>query len=219
MNVLPRELLQIQKYLQKNKLLLPSGSGDARRDSGVAEKEVISHLQNHNWGDFLIRSPNTGKGHNRSWYDIMVKEYYCDIKISELKTADNTNAKKAIFYFLTGLDPEEKQISNAEKVFFSEMRQNEKSDEKRGFYYLIINKIDSSDSFIINLKGLKKLQVAPNNLPFQCNWNENREPENRTWQKAKEFLLSNWAKGIKKKLENTKKGMPEHYPEYFNNRV
>ena len=216
MNMLPDELLQVKQYLQKNNLLLPSGSGDARRDSGEAEKAVISRLQNHQWKNFSIHSPNIGKGHNRSWYDIKVNEYYCDIKISELKTADNTNAKQAVFYFLTGLDPAQQQISNTEKIFFSEMAQHEEKNEKRDFYYLIINKINPSDIFIINLKGLKKLQVAPNNLPFQCNWNDNRESQNRTWLEAKEFLLSKWAEGIKKKLKNTQNGMPKYYPKYFN---
>ena len=95
------------------------------------------------------------------------------------------------------------------------MKKNEKPDEKRDFFYIIINKNDTSDVFILSLKGLKKLQAAPNNLPFQCNWSQNRESAGRSWQEAKDFLLRKWAEGITKKLENVKKGMPWSYPEYF----
>ena len=210
--MIPTEILKVVKYLKKNPISLPKGSGDARRDSATAENTIISYLQNQSFG-FNIVSPNIGTGHNRSWYDIQINNYHCDIKISELKTTDNTNAKKAIFYLLTGLDPN--KISNTEKVFFKEMKKKESVDEHRDYFYIVINKIDIQDVFALSLKGLKEVQIAPNNLPFQCNWNKNRDIQTRNWQNAKDFLLSKWAKSIQQKIENTKKGMPEYYSEYF----
>ena len=32
-----------------------------------------------------------------------INDYFCDIKISDLKRSDNTGAKQAIYYFLTGI--------------------------------------------------------------------------------------------------------------------
>ena len=150
--MIPTEILQVVKYLKQNSISLPQGSGDARRDSATAENTIISYLQNQSFG-FNIVSPNIGTGHNRSWYDIRIKNYHCDIKISELRTTDNTNAKKAIFYLLTGLDPN--KISNTEKVFFKEMKKKESVDEHRDYFYIVINKTDTKDVFALSLKGLK----------------------------------------------------------------
>lgn len=211
--ILPNEIQKVIDYLRNNPVTLPKGSGDARRDSGEAEKNIIACLQNSQW-DFHIKSPNIGTDHNRAWYDIQIANYYCDIKISELNTADNTNAKKAIFYFLTGVDPI--QVSDKESSFFACMKKKETPDDTRDYYYIVVNKNNPSDVFAISLKHLKKVQTNASNLPFQCKWKENRDSfTQRTWHEAKKFLLSEWAKGIQKKLQNTNAGMPTTYPEFF----
>ena len=214
--MIPNKLLKVEEFLRRNPVILPKGSGDSRRDSGEAENKILSILQNQqsNWGT-KIHAPNIGKTHNRSWYDVRIGQYYCDIKVSALKSADNTNAKNAVFYFLTGRDPIVNKVNMAEKEFFKEMKQNESPHSRRDYFYIVINKNNPSDVFMVSLKGIRELQVSANNLPFQCHWSKNRKTQKRDWKEAKDFLLSCWAQGIRKKMENVKKGMPKYYPSYF----
>ncbi|RKV31241.1 restriction endonuclease [Helicobacter pylori] len=65
----------------------------------------------------------------------------------------------------------------------------------RDYYFLIINKNDPKDIFINSLKGIQTLQ--PNNLPFQCKWDNNREIVQRDFIESKNFILSALAKSVK----------------------
>ncbi len=65
----------------------------------------------------------------------------------------------------------------------------------RDYYFLIINKNDPKDIFINSLKGIQTLQ--PNNLPFQCKWDNNREIIQRDFDESKNFILSALAESIK----------------------
>lgn len=48
-------------------------------------------------------------------------------------------------------------------------------NNKKDYYYLVINKTDITDIIINSLKGLTLLSSNINNLPFQICWNKNRE--------------------------------------------
>ncbi|GAA8925683.1 hypothetical protein VN0932_14270 [Helicobacter pylori] len=65
----------------------------------------------------------------------------------------------------------------------------------RDYYFLIINKNDPKDIFINSLKGIQTLQ--PNNLPFQCKWDNNREITQRDFDGSKNFILSALAESVK----------------------
>jgi hypothetical protein len=45
---------------------------------------------------------------------------------------------------------------------------------KRDYYFLVVNKKNTSDVIINSVKGLKTLTPNINNLPFQINWGRNR---------------------------------------------
>ena len=81
-----------------------------------------------------------------------IDDLYIDVKISECKSNDNTQAKTAIYWFLTGMDPT--GVPPQRSIFFRTMKENEKRDPKRDFYFLVVNKLDTSDVFIVSLKGL-----------------------------------------------------------------
>ncbi|PUD24140.1 restriction endonuclease, partial [Helicobacter pylori] len=51
------------------------------------------------------------------------------------------------------------------------------------------------DVFINSLKGIQTLQ--PNNLPFQCKWDNNREIVQRDFDGSKNFILSALAESVK----------------------
>lgn len=212
--MIPDTLKNLADYLSRQNISLPQHSQDTRQDSASAENHIVSIMLNSRMVK-ETHSPNIGQQTNRAWYDIKIEDYYCDIKVSSLNTNDNTNAKHAIYYFLTGKDP--KKVSSTQNRFFESMKKLEKEDNKRDYYYIVINKTNTNDIFIVSLKHISNVSIAPNNLPFQCNWDTCRKPVDRTWGEAKHFLLSHWAESIKRKICLAKAGMPVYYPEFFEN--
>ena len=210
--MIPSVLLEVESYLQNNEVKLPSGGEDLRADSSRAEKQVVQFLQNAgSWDE--VYSPAVDSGNNRSWYDARIEGYFVDIKISQCKASDNTNAKKAIYYFLTGVKAD--HVPHNTDQFFKSMKKKERPDEKRDYYYLIVNKNKPTDVLFVSLKGLAHCMPAPNNLPFQSNWGKCRKQKERTWAEAKDFLLSAWADSIKELIKKQQNGMPKTYPEFF----
>ena len=213
--MIPNELKQVAKYLSEQQIKLPSGGVDGRHDSTIGEDDVIDALldaaTSKGWN---ITCPNRGQTNNREWYDVKINEHYCNIKISECTgKADNANAKKAIYYFLTGKPGNE--VNSAESVFFKEMKAAESPDKKRDFFYLVVNKTNTKDVFFVSLKGLNEVRVNPRNPPFQIVWENNKKPVKRDWEQAKEFLLEKYAECLDKLVTLTRDGMPKYYPEFF----
>ncbi|BBM89590.1 hypothetical protein COTS27_01296 [Spirochaetota bacterium] len=210
-NIIPPVLEKVCERLKESKLFLPSG-GDSRIDSAEGGQKIISVLQNIQDENWAITFPNVGKESHRSWYDVLVDKYYCDIKISELKSADNTNASRAIYYFITGID---KNIPQQSKPYFKSMKENENEDEDRDYYYIIINKSNTDDIFVVSLKGIEKLRPAGNNLPFQVNWDNCRRQVHRNWQSARDYLLKTYAQSLKQRMHSITEGLPQCYPEIW----
>lgn len=210
--MIPAALREVAAYLARQQILLPQDAVDGRVASALGETEVINALRAA--GSWKIEAPSEERSDNRAWYDLKIDGHYCDIKISTLRTNDNTNAKKAIYYFLTGITPDD--IPPHNNVFFRSMADQERADEERDYYYLVLNKEEPRDVFFTSLRGLAQCHPAPNNLPFQVRWEECREIKRRSWQEARDFLLSNWATSIKRLIELQQGGMMLAYPEFFN---
>ena len=168
--MIPPVLQDVVEYLISQNIVLPTGGGDGRTDSSIAEDMIVELLRQS--GRWRIYSPKQEIGHNRAWYDVSINDLFCDIKISKCTANDNAQAKKAIYYLLTG-DRETERVPEQHSDFFRTMRENEDPDEDRDYYYLVINKTDTSDIFIVNLKGIAVCNSAPNNMPFQVNWGQN----------------------------------------------
>ncbi len=208
--MIPQVLQDMALAITAATIPLPFGSGDARRDSSTAEQSIIAWLQNQRQWD--IHSPNIDIGHNRSWYDVQIDDFYCDIKVSELQGQDNTNAKCAVYYFLTGADATNAPVRW--DAFFRDMSEKESASEIRDFYFIVVTK-PRAESFIVSLKGIAEVRPAHNNPPFQCNWGNCRVPTQRTWQEARKYLLGKWAEAIQRGIDTYRRGMPTYYPEFF----
>lgn len=213
MNIIPATMIEVVNYLKEQNLVLTKTATDHRVDSATSESQVVSQIQNAN--TWTVYSPNLSGMTNRAWYDVKIDGYYCDIKISTTKSADNTNAKMHVYYLLTGQDPAENRVPPQDKKIFKLMKENENIDEERDFYYLVVNKDDLDDIFVVSLKSIAKLNPAANNMPFQAKWDDCRVPVHRTWSEARHFLLGKWAESIKRKLNTLSEGMPIAYPEFF----
>lgn len=95
------------------------------------------------------------------------------------------------------------------------MKEDETTDEERDYFYLIVNKNNTSDIFPVSLKGISDCKAAHNNPPFQVKWDNCREPVERDWNGARSYLLGLFAESITKTIENAQRGMPTAYPEFF----
>ncbi len=183
------QLNEIAEFLRTNPYSLSQPLQDDRLNSSVNEEEILNTIKGH----FSIQLPKA-----REWWDFGFEEndifYPVNIKITTTKTADNLNCKLGIYYALYGLLSEFNNEIAWEK-YFQKLHKDLCKNTNRDYYFLIINKNDPKDIFINSLKGIQTLQ--PNNLPFQCKWDNNREIVQRSFMESKNFILSALAESIK----------------------
>lgn len=187
--MVPTQLNEIAEFLKTNPYNLSQPLQDGRLNSSVNEEEILNTIK----GNFPIQLPRA-----REWWDFSFEEnkifYPVNIKTTTTKTADNLNGKLGIYYALCGLLPEFNNEIAWEK-YFHKLHKDLGTNTNRDYYFLIINKNDPKDVFINSLKGIQTLQ--PNNLPFQCKWDNNREIVQRSFIESKNFILSALAESVK----------------------
>ncbi len=186
--MIPTQLNEIAKFLKTNPYNLSQPLQDGRLNSSVNEEEILNTIKH-----FPIQLPKA-----REWWDFSFEEndifYPVNIKITTTKTADNLNCKLGIYYALCDLVPTFNNEIAWEK-YFQKLHKDLGKNTDRDYYFLIINKNDPKDIFINSLKGIQTLQ--PNNLPFQCKWDNNREIVQRNFDGSKNSILSALAKSVK----------------------
>ncbi|GAA9148727.1 hypothetical protein BTM352_02640 [Helicobacter pylori] len=202
--MIPTQLNEIAKFLKTNPYHLSQPLQDGRLNPSVNEEEILNIIK-HFFPIQLLKA--------REWWDFSVEEndifYPVNIKTTTTKTADNLNCKLGIYYALCGLLPTFNNEIAWEK-YFQKLHKDLGKNTDRDYYFLIINKNDPKDIFINSLKGIQTLQ--PNNLPFQCKWDNNREIIQRDFDESKNFILSTLAKSVK--LRSTI-DLKEFFGEFF----
>ncbi|WP_393970983.1 hypothetical protein OXIME_001230 [Oxyplasma meridianum] len=192
--VIPKKLEEIRKYLIESNMELSNSFADGRVNSRINEDEVIRLIR----GNFSINVPKS-----RAWYDFSFEEtgifYPVNIKITETTSADNLNCKLGIYYALTGKIPDfPNEIDWLD--YFEKLKTN-LSENSKDYYFLVINRSNTTDIFINSLKSLTTLQPNGNNLPFQCKWGINRIIKVRDYEDAKKFILKNFGESIRLRAE------------------
>ncbi len=186
--MIPTQLNEIAEFLKTNPYNLSQPLQDGRLNSSINKEEILNTIKDY----FPIQLPKA-----REWWDFSFKKndisYPVNIKTTTTKTADNLNGKLGIYYALCGLLPEFNNEIAWEK-YFQKLHKDLGKNTNRDYYFLIINKNDPKDVFINSLKGIQTLQ--PNNLPFQCKWDNNREIVQRDFDGSKNFILSALAKSV-----------------------
>lgn len=101
-----------------------------------------------------------------------------------------------MYYALTGVWP---KFANEMPwgEYFALLRRDLSKKTDRDYYFLVISKRHPSDVFCTSLKQIQTLVANGNNLPFQCNWGNNRFPHSRTHDAAIKFLLGKFYESIK----------------------
>ncbi|GAA7135084.1 hypothetical protein Kyoto67A_13850 [Helicobacter pylori] len=185
--MVPTQLNEIAEFLKTNPYNLSQPLQDGRLNSSVNEEEILNAIKHF----FPIQLPKA-----REWWDFSFEEndIFYPVNITTTKTADNLNCKLGIYYALCGLLPTFNNEIAWEK-YFQKLHKDLGKNTNRDYYFLIINKNDPKDIFINSLKGIQTLQ--PNNLPFQCKWDNNREIIQRDFDGSKNSILSALAESIK----------------------
>jgi len=200
-------LEEIVAYLKSTEIVLSSQTEDGRINASINEAEIIEHIKKN----FSINVST-----KRSWYDFSIIEedkfIPVNIKVTQTTQADNLNCKLGIYYTLTGLMPDfHNEIDSLN--FFEKLSKNIGNQTNKDYYFLIFNKNIPKDIFYNSLRGLQELQANGNNLPFQCQWNKNREIKTRTFEEVKEFLLRKYGESIKLRA-NMYFHFKKFFPEY-----
>jgi hypothetical protein len=184
MNEIQQQLEEIANYLKELNITLSSEQNDGRLNSAINENEIINLIERQ----YNIDVPTA-----RNWADFYINDIPVNIKITTTKTADNASSKEGLYYALTG---EIYHGSNQWKAYLKQLKANIK-DTNKDYYFLVVNKTNTQDIFINSLKQISKLQPNGNNLPFQIKWCDNKIMQPKTFEEAKELLLSTLGKSIK----------------------
>ena len=175
---LPLILYKIQKYLKLQAFQFSTQNDDGRINSCIDEDEIIKLLV-ENFGE-KIRKPKI-----RMWYDILAFDYMygwipINIKTTTTLTSDNTGNLAMCVYAYTN---EMLNIHNnatyengkMSDVLFKKLKnKNYNTNNKKDYYFVVLNKADASDIIVNSVKGLTILTPNINNLPFQVCWDKNR---------------------------------------------
>jgi len=175
---LPLIMYKIKQYLKLRAFQFSTQNEDGRINSCIDEDEIIKLLI-EKFGD-KIKKPKI-----RMWYDILAFDYIygwipINIKTTTTLTSDNTGNLAMCVYAYTdeNLDiHRDKSYENGKMsdVLFSKL-QNKKynANNKKDYYFIVLNKTDASDIIVNSVKGLTTLTPNINNLPFQVCWDKNR---------------------------------------------
>lgn len=177
-------LEEIVDFLINHDFSLSNKNNDGRVNSILNEEEILDIISKK----FDINIPES-----RNWADFYINDTPINIKITTIRTADNASSKKGVYYALTG------KIYNGNggwDNYLKELSKNIKNTDD-DYYFLVINKEDGNDVFFNSLKGLQIITPNGNNLPFQIQWNRNKEYKIQDFEYIKNKILSALGKGLK----------------------
>lgn len=166
--VIPKELIAIQDFLSNRSMPLSRPFRDGRNNALVNEREIIDSIAEN----FAIE-----RARGRHWYHFAIDrggdKIPVSLKVTSTSTADNIQCKLGMYYALTGIWPSFANEINWED-YFTRLKQDIGRKKDKDYYILVVNKEDYKDVFCTSLKQLQTLVANGNNLPFQCNWGNNR---------------------------------------------
>jgi len=175
---LPLIMYKIKNYLKLQAFKFSTQNEDGRINSCIDEDKVIKLLI-EKFGN-RIKKPKI-----RMWYDILAFDYIykwipINIKTTTTMTSDNTGNLTMCVYTYTNEKIDiysNKSYENGKMsdILFNKLKNKEyNTNNKKDYYFIVLNKTDVNDIIINSIKGLTILTPNINNLPFQVCWNKNR---------------------------------------------
>jgi hypothetical protein len=205
---LPLIMYKIKKILESENFQFSTQSEDGRINSCTDEDKVIKLLIKK-FGE-KIKKPKI-----RMWYDILVFDFICgwipiNIKTTTTITSDNTgNLAMCVYSYTDEKLDINKSYENGKMsdILFTKLQHKKyNTNNKKDYYFIVLNKTDSRDIIINSVKGLEFLTPNINNLPFQVCWNKNRT-----------FKYENINKKIKLFIECLQKPKPSWKETFMSN--
>jgi len=181
LKLLPLIMYKIKKYLKLQTFHFSNKNKDNRINSCIDEDKIIKLLI-EKFGK-KIKKPKI-----RMWYDILAFDYMygwipINIKTTTTITNDNTGNLAMCVYAYTNeiLDiHNDKYYKNGKMsiILFNKLKNKQyNTNNKKDYYFIVLNKTNPSDIIINSIKGLTILTPNINNLPFQICWDKNRSYE------------------------------------------
>lgn len=176
---MPLIMYKIKKYLKIQAFQFSNQNEDGRINSCIDEENVIKLLM-EKFGE-KIKKPKC-----RMWYDILAFDYMygyipINIKTTTTKTSDNTgNLAMCVFAYTNEpldihIDKSYENGKMSDILFYKLKNKKYNTNNKKDYYFIVLNKRDSSDIIVNSVKGLTTLTPNINNLPFQICWDKNRD--------------------------------------------
>jgi hypothetical protein len=176
---LPLIMYKIQKYLKLQTFHFSKQNEDGRINSCIDEDNIINLLI-ENFCE-KIKKPKI-----RMWYDILAFDYIygwipINIKTTTTITSDNTgNLAMCVYSYTNEIFDihRDKSYENGKMsdILFNKLKNKKyNTNNKKDYYFVVLNKTDGSDIIVNSVKGLTILTPNINNLPFQVCWDKNRE--------------------------------------------
>ena len=178
MKQLPLIMYKIQKYLKLQVFKFSNENEDGRINSCMDEDKIIILL-------IAEFSEKIKKPKMRMWYDILAFDYMygwipINIKTTTTLTSDNIGNLALCVYAYTNeiLDlNNNKYYENGKMsyILFTKLKnKNYNKNNKKDYYFIVLNKMNKNDIIVNSVKGLTILTPNINNLPFQVCWDKNR---------------------------------------------
>jgi len=177
-NHLPNSILAIQRFLKNHPISISKELADGRTNSCADEHKIFEELNKSNEYANRIFVPPP-----RHWFDFAIDDFQygwlpINIKSTTTVTPDNPGNLAMCVYALTNFDMNLKksyQNGKMAKVLTKHLKEsNYNTKLKRDYYFIVIDKKDSSSIIANSIKGLTKITPNINNLPFQIKWCKNQ---------------------------------------------
>lgn len=186
-----RYLQDMVDFLQENPVRLINDNDDGRINSATNENIVLDKLSTK----FDVNIPQA-----RCWYDFVMplqNKLFVNVKISDLSnnSADNCSSKLGMGYALCGIENLPIHWEKFHQILANELKIG------YDYYFLVVNKNNTSDCFWTSLKRIKTLTSNGNNLPFQCDWSQNRDFSSRSEIEAIRYILKTYIDSWDKKAK------------------
>lgn len=178
LNRMPTIMYVLKQYLQSQQIILSTQNTDGRINSCIDEDTVINILI-QKFND-KIKIPKI-----RMWFDILAFDIIygwipINIKTTTTLTNDNIGNLALCVYSYTNEMLELNINKTYENGIMSNILHNKLKNKnyninnKKDYYFIVLNKTNTNDIIINSVKGLSVLTSNINNLPFQVCWNKNR---------------------------------------------
>jgi hypothetical protein len=178
----PNILRAIRDYLSTSKLKLCNEFADGRVNSSVCEEIIIEKLLEDERFANRIWIPKI-----RHWFDLAIKIHNgqwrpVNIKVSTMKSSDNVGNFSLCTYSYTNhpMELTKPYVGRdmAETLIESLKAKRYNIGKIRDYYFLVVDKKDSSNIIINSMLKLNDISFSKHNMPFQVRWKHNTQGTN-----------------------------------------